>query len=334
MSDLTAAFNAYPHTRPLLDTPVRLPGGRLLQVSIGNPLPVPGSGPGASTRMLRDVAFDLCEVPIVSYLAAREHHVPLVGLPIPVTRGFDHVKLIVNRDRGIDRPEDLQGKRVALRYHGFTDAVWARGVLSEQYGVDLTSITWVTGFEEVVPGALRPANVERRIGDDLDGLLLRGDVDALIATRPGAFPHVPGVGPLFSDIAAVERSWFEQTGVYPIHHVLVMREATATAEPDLAGDLVRHFARAKRAALDFLAQGGTWEADDAALADFSGFPTATSTTDGVDRGARRSFLPADPFPYGLAPNRPAFELAVRLAREMGIVRAHLEVDDLFVDPET
>jgi 4,5-dihydroxyphthalate decarboxylase len=316
---LQARFNAYPHLAELVGPPVRLLDDLEFVASGSNPLPTPGAGPGNAVRMLESAAFDLCEVPVVSYLVAKERGAPVTAMPIFITRNLDHEKLIVNGDR-IRSPLDFTGKRVGLRYHGFTDGVWARAVLSETYGVDLDSITWVTDFAEMVEGAHLPSNVEQRVGEDLRELLVAGDVDAYICSRPGDYPHVTPIRPLFTDVAAEEDRWFRDTGVFPLHHALVVNDETVTRRPEVVRAVFDVFTAALDNALA-TRDREPLDGEAAQLAHFSGFPT----------GRTRTFLGANPLAYGFSRNRAAIQMLISVARRLGILREDAKPERYFLD---
>ena len=107
----------------------------------------------AFKRMCREVCFDVCEMSITGYLLAKRYGVPFTALPVFPVRGFpqSHASMVVNRDAGIATPRDLEGKRVGARAYTGTASLWVRGMLQDEYGVDLDRVTWVSAEEEHVP---------------------------------------------------------------------------------------------------------------------------------------------------------------------------------------
>ena len=102
-------------------------------------------------RMVRELAYDVCEMALTTYLTAREHGVRFTALPVFLVRGFHHGAILVNTKAGIRSPKDLEGKRVGVnRGYTVTTGLWARGVLQEEHGVDLSKITWVLSGDEHV----------------------------------------------------------------------------------------------------------------------------------------------------------------------------------------
>ncbi len=122
--------------------------------------------PGAFSRMANDREFDICEMPIVSYLVAKDRGVAITAIPAFVTRGFDHRRLVLSSTSGAREPKDLEGREVGVRYYGFTDGTWARAIMARTFGGDLDSITWVTAVPETVLSAELPSNVCMQEGAD------------------------------------------------------------------------------------------------------------------------------------------------------------------------
>src|SRR5215218_4293332 len=114
----------------------------------------------AFRRMVRGNEFDICEMAITTYICAKEHGKPMTAVPVPLLRAFHHGAILVNSKAGINSPKDLEGKRVGVN-RGFTvtTGVWVRGVLQQEYGVDLSKITWVLSGDEHVAEWQRPSNV-------------------------------------------------------------------------------------------------------------------------------------------------------------------------------
>ena len=131
MDELVCAVTALPHTAELLGTRIEI-GGTTLRFEAGE-------GAGTTRRMLRDLAYAACGMPIVNYLSAREQGIPLTAIPVFLTRRFPQGMLICDRHR-IERATDLEGKRVGVAYYGNTDATWVRGMLAE-LGVRLDRVT-------------------------------------------------------------------------------------------------------------------------------------------------------------------------------------------------
>src|SRR5690348_5187980 len=114
----------------------------------------------AFRRMVRGLEFDICEMAITTYICAKAHGKRMTAVPVPIVRAFHHGAILVNTKAGIRSPKDLEGKRVGVnRGYTVTTGVWARGVLQEEHGVDLSKITWVLSGDEHVAEYRPPANV-------------------------------------------------------------------------------------------------------------------------------------------------------------------------------
>lgn len=312
MTGLTAVVNRYPHTAALLST--ALDAGDGTRVDVVPPDDV-GGVLSAVSRMLSevdDLDFDVCELPLVNYLAARERGARFTAVPVFLTRRFPHPTIAVNHAAGIEKPADLDGRRIGVSYYGNTDATWARGLLAE-LGVDLSSVTWVTGFGEQVAGSPVPPGTLHLPRADLFRMLERGELAGLIVSHTQSVPG-PDLGPLLPDPAAAQQEWYERTGVFPPLHTVVVKDDVLAAHPGLARALVEAFERAKTDAL----VAPLAEADRAA-ARASGFPDGS-----------RPWLGRDPLPYGLGPNEAALSLLCTMAAEQGMLAAAPEPADLFV----
>jgi 4,5-dihydroxyphthalate decarboxylase len=288
--------------------------------------------------MLRDMAYDLCSMPIVNFLSAREHGLQVSALPIFPTRRLLHRMLICDR-RQVRTPGDLEGKRIGIGYYGNTDSTWVRGLLAD-YGVDLRRITWVTSSEEQVPGVTLPPNVEHyeagaKLGQytgvpgaELDSLLIAGEIAGVIYGR-GELVYESGVldlgasdlGPIFDDVPAADLRWLRSKGFFPMMTVIVARDSVLARWPDLSAVMLYQFTAAKQRAL---ARVSAYTAEDTNLARICGL------ADAIGDGPIAAALRPDPLPYGVEPNRQALATIVRYAFEQGVIEAMPSVDELFV----
>jgi 4,5-dihydroxyphthalate decarboxylase len=188
--------------------------------------------------MCHELTYDVCEMAAVTYFAARDHGKPFTALPVFLTRGLHHTA-VQAREPGA--PKELEGKRVGVnRGYTVTTGVWARGILATEYGVDLDRVTWVRSDEEHVAEFVPPPNVEDLAnGAELTDLpAVVGDVksDELVPLIPDAQ-------------AAAERALVDR-GLWPVNHLLVVKDDVLAAHPDLAPALVDAFERAKEVYLE------------------------------------------------------------------------------------
>jgi 4,5-dihydroxyphthalate decarboxylase len=311
MPTLRTALTRYLHTAPLVDGEVK-PASVDLEFA-----ELPGTIIGAFRLMARDLAYDVSELGISTAIGAKEWGVPFTPLPIFVTRRFDYEWMYANEKTGVNEPKDLEGKRVALRSYTVTDALWSRGLLSDVYGVDLDSITWVVTGDEHIGQTKLPPNCELLPGADLAELLESGEVAGILAGYRG---NAPQVRPMIADREEAERDWVKAMGAVPVHHTIVVQDEHLAANPGLAADLFDAFTRAKQPLLDRIAAGE----------DVLGDPAAGESVP-HDFGVHRSadLIHPDPMPYGLEANRPGLEAYLRYAYEQHIISRPMAPEELF-----
>lgn len=182
--------------------------------------------------MVREQAFDVCEMAIVTYLMAKAHGKPLVLLPATMMGRFQHSYALYNPARGTLGPSDLEGKRVGIRSFTTTTGAWIRGILANDYGVDLDKIKWVT-FED--PHVAEYVDTTERAPKDKKVLqmLIDGELDAVL----GETSDHPKLKPLFPDPAAEAAKWYARRGVVPVNHLVVVTETLAKARPDVVASV-------------------------------------------------------------------------------------------------
>jgi 4,5-dihydroxyphthalate decarboxylase len=272
-------------------------------------------------RMLHERAFDACEFALGTYLMLRaDGGGGLHGIPAFPNRKFRHSYIFVNRRAGIREPRDLAGKRVGLRGWQTTASMWARGVLSRYYGLDLTSVRWLAPPEIMpvsVPAGIVREEVPKSV--DWDALLVAGEVDAVIF--PDVLPSVqrgdPAVGRLFEDYRAEEQAFYRRTGIFPISHVVVLREEALGAHPEAPLSLLRAFRQAR----------------DAAFRRIEEQQILSLSWAGAALAEQRALMGANYWPYNVADNRHVLETAISFAHEQQMIPRPLAVEDLFI-PET
>jgi 4,5-dihydroxyphthalate decarboxylase len=184
--------------------------------------------------MVREAAFDVSEMAIVTYLMAKNFGKPMVLLPKVVMARFQHAYALYNAKQGTLKPADLNGKRVGIRSFTTTTGAWLRGILANDYGVDLNSINWVT-FEDAHVAEFRDTTVRAQQGREIIQMLLDGDLDAVLGEKVDR----PGVMPLFPDAAAEEKAWFAKHGVLPINHMVVVSETLSKTQPEAVREVFR-----------------------------------------------------------------------------------------------
>ncbi len=262
-------------------------------------------------RMVRGLEFDICEMALSTYVCAREHGKRFTALPIFLVRAFHHGAILVNSKAGIATPKDLEGRRVGVnRGYTVTTGLWARGVLQQEHGVDLSRITWVLSGDEHVAEYRPPSNVVPvEQGKKIADLLIAGELAAAI----GVEVDHPDVKPLIANAAEAGYEALRSRGHYPANHLVVVRDELLAADPGLAVDVFEAFAESKRLYVERLKAGRIEQ------------PTA------VDRMHSRvmEITGRDPLPYGIEPNRAMLEEWVDHCLTQRIITRKVAVDDLF-----
>ena len=177
----------------------------------------------------------------MTFLLAKAHGKPLKLLPAVLTARFQHPFIVYNAERGQLAPGDLAGRRVGQRSYSVTTATWIRGILAEDYGVDLAKVRWITFEEPHVAEFRDPPNVERApAGKDITAMLLAGELDAAIVGEP---PRDPRIKTLFADPAAAGEAWKKKRGAIQINHMVAVRQ-----DLDCADEVYRLLGESRRAA--------------------------------------------------------------------------------------
>ncbi len=184
--------------------------------------------------MVREGAFDVSEMAIVTYLMAKSFGKPMVLLPNVVMARFQHAYALYNAKSGTMTPTDLNGKRVGIRSFTTTTGAWLRGILANDYGVDLNSIDWVT-FEDAHVAEFKDTTKRAPAGKQIVQMLVDGELDAILGEKVA---H-PGLKPLFPDAGREEKSWFAKHGVTPINHMVVVSKGLLQSRPDTVREVSR-----------------------------------------------------------------------------------------------
>lgn len=268
----------------------------------------------AFRRMVRGLEWDVCEMAFATYLCAREHGVRFTAIPTFVMRGFHHGTVVRNTSAPIQVPTDLEGLKVGVnRGYTVTTGVWARGILQDSYGLDLSKVTWVLSGDEHVEEYVPPANVvPLPDGQDLGELVASGEIPAAIALPVGDRVDGPSLTPLIPDPEGAAFDALRSRGHYPINHLLVVRDAVLDERPGVAAEIFRVFAEAKRRYLAALGSGAIGE------------PTSVDRLNG-----QVMEVVADPLPYGIEPNRAMIDEFIGHALTQEVIRHPVRAEDVF-----
>ncbi len=262
----------------------------------------------AFRRMVRGNEFDICEMAITTYVCAKAHGKPMTAVPVFLVRAFHHGAILANAN--VAKPKDLEGRKVGVnRGYTVTTGVWARSILQDEHGVDLSKITWVLSGDEHVAEYRPPKNViPIEPGKKMGDMLIAGELAAAI----GVDVAHPNVKPLIPDALEAGLAALRQRGHYPINHLVVIKDELIAKHPDLAADVFNAFAEAKRRYVDRLKAGQIEK------------PTE------VDEVHKRVMaIAGDPLPYGIAPNRKVIEELIGHALTQGIITKPVTAEELF-----
>jgi 4,5-dihydroxyphthalate decarboxylase len=316
--NLTVACWDYDRTRALQDGRVTVEGVDLTYL----PLMMPES----FFRMLRFGEFDASEMSLSWYTRTVEHDPrPFIAIPVFPSRMFRHSSIYVNKHSGISEPADLLGRRVGCPEYQMTAAVWIKGILSDQYGVPVNSVTYHTGGLEEPGRQETPMQLPEDIsvtpipGDrTLSDMLAKGEIDALYtAHMPSSFSN--GSGPvrrLFGDSVAVEKEYFRETRIFPIMHTIVVSADVLEHTPWVAQSLTKAFEEAKKVAYTQLYETTALKMM---------LPWLTASAEEA-----RELGGEDFWPYGFSANEKALETFLRYSFEQGLTSREIEPRELFV----
>jgi 4,5-dihydroxyphthalate decarboxylase len=317
---LKIAIGTYGHTRAVKWGDVRIEG---IDPAFVEVVPIIG----AFRRMVRDVEFDICEMAPTTYMIARALGAPFIALPIFLMRRFHHGGFVVRPDAGIRVPKDLEGKKVGVRAYSVTTGVWTRGIFVNEYGLDSSKVTWVVDDEEHVTSLKLPPNVVHApAGKSLQSMMKSGEIQAGFSGPAGvgrAGPPISGwdmagaaaadtYPDLIADVEKVEADWFRNSGIYPIHGLIVVKDEHIKRYPWLARSLMNAFVAAKKPYLEELKRGQGDTAEDKRYRNFLS-------------------LMSDPLPYGSAANRASIEALVTYSLQQKLIPARPQLDQVFVD---
>ncbi len=314
---LTIAVGDYDHTRDLAAGKVGVQGVDLTMLAF----PVEE----IFHRFIHFREWDVSEMSFAKYVSfISQGDDSMVGLPIFPSRVFRHSSIFVRADSDLAQPQHLAGKRVGVPEWAQTAAVYSRGLLAHEYGVDLASIRW---FQGGVNDAGRkekttvnlPAGVNCTSASDrsLSEMLLAGDLDAVLSARPPA-PFLagdPSIRLLFSNSQQAELAYWRKTGIFPIMHLLVMRRDVFDRNRWVAMNLLEAFEEAKNRSLA--------RAADRAI---SHYPIPWTSSYAI---LSKEIMGPDFWPYGIEANRPTLEAFTAYAFEQGVCACKLAPEALF-----
>jgi 4,5-dihydroxyphthalate decarboxylase len=271
-------------------------------------------------RFLRNRDFDLAETSASSYIVAKDQDHPLSALPVFLHRRFRHGFVFVNTSKGIRKPADLIGRRIGIKSFLVTAGHWMRGILEHEFGVPHKSIEWFAELDEDIDFTPHPDLKLTRLPPDasVEDMLVAGELDAVI--HSGLIDPIvnrdPRVARLFPDYKAEEIAYFKRTAIFPIMHVMGIRQEIVERHPWVPINMFQAFQRAKALAMKRM--------ENPRLVPLAWYREAWEEQEDI--------LGKDPWEYGLTErNRHTIETLAGYSFEQGLTRRRLTADDLFTN---
>jgi 4,5-dihydroxyphthalate decarboxylase len=281
---LRIAIGDYPHTLPLKRREITSPWLTLDFVDV-KPMHT------AFKPMVRERAYDASEMALVTYFQAKDHNKGLTLLPAAMLARFQHGTMLFNAERGKLTPSDLPGKRIGVRSWSQTTGAWLRGILENDYGVDMSRVQWVTFEDGHVAEAHDPPGVVRAGADkDLTKMLIAGELDAAI--YGAAMPDDARLQSVIANPDAAAREWYGKHRMVPVNHMVVVTDELARSNPQAVAELYRLLEAGRKA--------------------------AAMPADGIDT-----------VPFGKDANLPCLELLMSYAVQQGLISRPIDPDKLF-----
>ena len=310
---LTLACGDYEIVRPLID-------GRVKPDGIDLTILTQMDSATRHWRFLRNGEFDLAEVSGSSYLAARDNDWPFRAIPVFLHRRFRHGFMFVNTTKGIKKPADLIGRKIGVKTLMTTAVLWMRGLLANEYNVPLKSIEWFSEINNDVDVSLPKDLNLTELPDDksVETMLAEGELDAVLHSdliKP-FLAKDPRVARLFPNHKAEEIAYYKKTGIFPIMHVLGLRQAVVEQHPWVAVNLFKAFEEAKAVAMQRM--------QNPRIVPLAWYRDAWEEQENI--------LGPDPWEYGLSDkNRKNLETLIGYSHEQGLIKKKPAVDELFLN---
>lgn len=316
---LTLACGNYDRTRALIDGTVQPEGMDLNCVALG-----PGE---IFWRMLNNGEFDASEMSLSTYTILRSQgDERFIALPVFPSRVFRHGCIYIHSGAGIQRPEDIKGKRIGVGDYQMTAAVWVRGLLQHEYQVAAEELHWVVAAPVCagidLPARVRISQIES--GQSLERMLEAGEIDALasVVMPRSLFADKPVVRRLFPNYREVETDYYRRTRIFPIMHTLVLKNELFHREPWTAISLYKAFVQAR-------------DLNYRRLYDSNALVASLPWVVDEIETCRRIFGD-EIWDYSIEGSRPTLEAFVQYLDEQGLTRRRMKVEELFapnISPE-
>ncbi len=247
-------------------------------------------------------------------------------IPVFPLRTFRHKSIFIRTDRGIHTPSDLKGKTVAAAGYSQSSLTWIRGHLLHEYGVNPEDMQWIISKKSSDKGKVSkhesalPQGIPITVGPegvDESELLVSGKVDAVLSAKePQAYiDGHPLVTRLFPVYKKVEREYFRKTGIFPIMHVVAIRQDVAKQHPWLPAAIFQAYSMAKTQMYGFLRD--------------LGWAMISVPWIGKELEETRELMGENFWPYGIEPNRKTLKALFQYSYEQGLASRRLTVEELF-----
>ncbi|HET7003884.1 MAG TPA: hypothetical protein VFK65_00225 [Candidatus Binatia bacterium] len=309
---LSLSCNDYDRTRFLVDGTVQAEGIEL------NIVMLPSEQRHA--RFSRTLEFDVCELQMGVFLGWMDRGAPFTAIPVFPHRKFCHGNVLVTEASGIQYPQDFAGRTIGMRAHFNPVSLWVRGLLQEEFGIPVRSLKLRTNQREQVPGWQPPEWMDiQRVpnGEKIEDALVKNQIDAcmLPEIRPKLGRQTAGVRRLWPDYREVEKAYYLRTKIFPIRHVVVVKNDILEKHPWVAQSLVDAFTKAK--------QLGIKHVSDTRRSFLAWY--------GAEIEEELELFGADAWPYNLKDNLRELETMARYAQMVGITERKLELKDMFAE---
>jgi len=315
---ITFACGLYDRMLPLYTGEVKADGVDLNFLAIDHPREI-------FDRMLTNLEFEACEMSSSEFVRhAVTGDFPMVAIPVFPSRVFRHGYITVDKRR-VGAPKDLAGQRIGVPLYSMTAAIFIRGLLQHDHGVDLKGVTWVEGgindlrphgapskVPLVRPVAIEPHSAALSLNDRLE----KGDIAAIISSGlPKALRTNPNVARLFPDYRECEIDYYRRTKIFPIMHLVALRRDVYEKHPFVATSLYNAFCEAKAIAAKKMRELGTLRYM---------LPWMASELEEID-----AVFSGDPWPYGIEANRPTLEALVQYLADQALIEKPVPIETLF-----
>lgn len=309
---LVLSCNEYDRTRFLVDGTVKAEGIDLTIAALPSE--------ERHRRFSQDLEFDVCELQMGVFLGWIARGAPFSAIPVFPHRKFGHGNVLIHTESGIQKPEDLAGKTIGMRAHFNPVSLWMRGILQDEYGVPARSLKLRTNQQEQVPGWQPPDWMEiQRLpkGQKIEDVLPRGEIDACMLPEITSkhTRNIPGVRRLWPNFREVEKQYYLRTKIFPIRHVVVVKNSVLERHPWVAGSLLEAFTKAKEI--------GIKHVSDTRRSFLAWY--------GAELEEERELFGEDAWPYNIRDNHMVLETMARYAEMVGVAERRLKVEEMFAE---